>query len=100
MKDVVLSADGDRIVYSVPDIVAENLEAYCMEFCSDWIWNSPDAEKYRTNAGVCYTEADFIAYLNRFVFPHEESKMLRNLGWIESEEDYPEEYRDTPRFNF
>ena len=33
MKPVILSADGDSVVYTVPDAVADNLEAYCMEFC-------------------------------------------------------------------
>ena len=37
MKEEILSADGDRVVYLVPD-----------------------AERYRVGAGVCYTEADFI----------------------------------------
>lgn len=60
MKEVILSADGDRIVYLVPDAVAENLDEYCLEFCSDWLRKSPDAERYRVGAGVSYTEADFI----------------------------------------
>ena len=47
MKKVVISADGDRKVYSVPDVVAENLEKYCMEFCTTWLWESPHAKKYR-----------------------------------------------------
>ena len=29
MKNVIISADGDRIVYSVPNIVADNLTEYC-----------------------------------------------------------------------
>ena len=32
MKEVILSADGDSIVYLVPDKVADNLIEYCMEF--------------------------------------------------------------------
>ena len=44
MKEVILSADGDSIVYLVPDAVADNLEDYCLEFCSNWLRNSPDAE--------------------------------------------------------
>lgn len=60
MKEEILSADGDRVVYLVPDAVAENLDEYCLEFCSDWLRNSPDAEGYRVGAGVSYTEADFI----------------------------------------
>lgn len=37
MKNVILSADGDRMVWSVPDVVAANLEEYCMEFCCRWL---------------------------------------------------------------
>ena len=33
MKEVILSADGDSIVYSVPDEVANDLRKYCIEFC-------------------------------------------------------------------
>ena len=47
MKEVILSADGDSIVYLVPDVVAEHLMEYCLEFCSNWLRHSPDAEKYR-----------------------------------------------------
>ncbi len=43
-----------------PDAVTENLDEYCLELCSDWLRNSPDAERYRIGAGVSYTEADFI----------------------------------------
>ncbi len=100
MKEVILSADGDSVLYLVPDDVAENLEEYCLKFCSDWLWNSPDAEKYRVGTGVCYTEADFIAYLNAYVFPECESKMIKNLGWTDLGMNLPEEYRNHPCYNF
>ncbi len=44
IKEVILSADGDSIVYLVPDDVADNLEEYCLEFCSNWLRYSPDPE--------------------------------------------------------
>ena len=100
MNEVILSADGDSIVYLVPDAVADNLEEYCLEFCSNWLHNSPDAEKYRKDGILCYTERDFIDYLNAYVFPHYESKMLKNLGWTDLGENLPEEYKDYPYFNF
>ena len=31
MKEIILSADGDSVVYLVPDVVADNLEKYCIE---------------------------------------------------------------------
>ena len=100
MKRIILSADGDSVVYSVPDDVADHLEKYCLEFCDDWLWNSPHAQKYRTVSGVCYREADFIDYLNQYVFPEEKSVALENLGWTELGEKLPEEYRKLPCFNF
>ena len=100
MKEVILSADGDSVVYLVPDVVADNLEKYCLEFCANWLHNSPDAEKYRIPGGVCYTEADFIEYLNQYVCPQEKSKLVKNLGLIGLEGKLPEEYIVHPCFNF
>lgn len=62
MKNVVLSADGDRMVYSVPDEVAEHLEEYCIRVCTTWLRTSKHAEKYRVGGVLCYNEADFIEY--------------------------------------
>lgn len=100
MKLVILSADGDSMVYTVPDAVADNLEAYCMEFCCEWLWHSPDAGKYRVNGVVCYNQQDFISYLNTYRFPEEPSALIRNLGWTGLGETLPPEYRDLPYFNF
>lgn len=109
MKSVILSADGDSVVYGVPDQVAEHLEEYCIHFCDHWLRTSPHAQKYRFKEGpaepqgeqgFCYNEADFIEYLNQYVFPEEPSVMIENLGWIEWEKDLPEKYRELPYFNF
>ena len=51
MKKVLLSADGEISLFSVPDEVAGDLEKYCMEFCCDWLHKSPDAAKYRVKMG-------------------------------------------------
>lgn len=100
MKNVVISADGDRKVYAVPDIVANDLAKYCMEFCTAWIWNSPDAKKYRTHGGVCYNEEDFIEYLNTYLFPMEKSVLVKNLGFVDFHAKLPAPYCDYPQFNF
>ncbi len=100
MKNVVLSADSERIVYSVPNEVADNLEQYCLEFCNKWLFTSPSAEKYRINGGVCYNESDFIEYLNTWIFPNQQSIFIKNLGWIEFDKSLPKEYKDCPEFNF
>ena len=104
MKRVILSADGDSVVYSVPDAVADHLEKYCEQFCSGWLWDSPQAEKYRKDfggyQGVSFNEADFIEYLNKYRFPDTPSVFVENLGWTSLGEDLPEAYRDLPYFNF
>ena len=100
MKKVILSADSDSIVYLVPDAVADDLEKYCLEFCTQWLRNSPDAARYRKGGCPCYTEKDFIDYLNVYVFPDCKSKMLKNLGWTDCGKHLPAEYQDHPHFNF
>ncbi len=99
MQNIILSADGDVKVFSVPDAVAENLEKYCIDFCDKWLWNSPDAEKYRTKHGVCYDEEDFIEYLNKYIFPHEQSMLIKNLGAV-LYKNLPDEYKLLPHFFF
>lgn len=98
MKNVVISADGDRKVYSVPDVVADNLREYCIEFCDKWLQSSPHAKKYRKGGGVCFNEEDFIEYLNTWIFPNQKSVFVENLGWIDF--DIPAPYTDCPQFNF
>jgi hypothetical protein len=99
LKNVVLSADGDRTVYSVPNKVADNLEEYCMEFCN-WLCTSTHAKKFRVEGGLCYNEADFIDYLNKWIFTNQQSKIIENLGWIDFECALPDKYKDCPQFNF
>ena len=100
LKNIVISADGDRMVYSVPDTVADNLCSYCLEFCSKWLPTSPHAKKYRIGGGFCYNEADFIEYLNKWVFPDKQSILIENLGWIDFDTPLPERYKNCPQFNF
>lgn len=100
MINVILSADSEKTVYLVPDVVADNLQEYCLKFCNDWIWNSPEAEEYRMDDGVSYDETDFIRYLNRFVFPNEQSVMVKKFSWLELKDGYPAEYENCPRYNF
>ncbi len=105
MKEIIISADGDSIVYLVPDVVANNLRKYCIEFCDKWLWKSPHAEKYRHtfedgDVGVAYSEADFIDYLNEYVFPEQKSVFVKNLGWTDFGKKLPVEYQGLPYFNF
>ena len=100
MREVILSADGDSVVYLVPDAVAEDLRKYCIEFCDKWLKTSPQAKRYRTERGYCYSEADFIDYLNEYVFPQEKSVFVKNLGWTDLGKKLPPEYQGCPWFNF
>ena len=99
MKNVILSADGSSKVYSVPDAVADDLEHYCQDF-SNWLYESPDAAKYHDGAGVCYDEADFIEYLNTWVFPEQPCVFVADLGVIRWNWLTPFKYRRCPRFKF
>ena len=100
MKEVIISADGDSVVYSVPDVVADNLKEYCIEFCDKWMRTSPHARKYRSKDGYCFNERDFIDYLNEYIFPEQTSSFVINLGWIDSKENFSPEYQGLPYFNF
>ncbi len=72
MKKVLLSADGEISVFSVPDKVADHLDRYCRDFCDGWLRKSPDARKYYRKengwSGLVYNEMVFIDYLNQYVF--------------------------------
>ena len=100
LKEVIISADGDSIVYLVPDVVANDLSKYCIYFCDKWIKTSPNAKKYKIKGGYCYNEADFIEYLNEYAFPEEKSVFVKNLGWTELGKNLPAEYKKHPYFNF
>lgn len=100
MKPVIISADGERKVYAVPDVVADHLEDYCQEFCCVWLVSSTDAKKYRKRGGLVYEE-DFIEYLKtRYKFPDTPSTLIENLGWIGFDAPLPQKYKDCPSFNF
>lgn len=97
MKKVILGSDYDRVIFSVPDEVADNLRDYCMGFL-EWIYNSPEAERFRTGDGVAYSECDFIDYLNDYKFTNEKSNFIEVL---ECEPDeIPVEYEEYPIFVF
>ena len=100
MKEVILSADGDSVVYSVPDAVANDLRKYCIHFCDKWMKTDPNARKFKVKGAYCYTEADFIDYLNAYVFPEQKSVFVKDLGWTDLGKNLPAEYRNHPYFNF
>lgn len=103
MKNVLLSADSEISVFAVPDEAADHLEQYCMEFCGNWLRKSPDAAKYRRNMSntivACYTEKDFIDYLNKYIF-EEQAYLVATFPNVYAKEDLPKEYIGLPYFNF
>ena len=100
MKQVILSADGDQYLYSVPDPVAENLDRFCMEFLH-WMQHTPEGtKKYWVGRGFMFTEADFIDWLNTSRFPEQRSQLLENLGEWDLREKILAEHPDIPHYNF
>lgn len=103
MKNVLLSADNEISVFSVPNEVADNLEQYCLEFCSNWLHKSPEAAKYRVEMGnmigVCYSEKDFIDYLNQYICD-EQSRLITTFVDVYDKNILPQEYVRLPYFNF
>lgn len=103
MKNIILSADSEYMVYSVPDEVADEPEKYIDDFYN-WMKISPNAAHLRKNNGeyeyYCFTERDFIEYLNKWVFPEEPSVLVANIGWIQNKKQIPEKYRKCKEYNF
>jgi len=103
MKRILLSADSEISVFTVPDKVADNLEQYCLEFCCNWLYKSPNAEKYRFKTdgviGVNFNEKDFIDYLNQYICA-EQSSLITTLTKVYVGDELPEEYVGLPYFNF
>ena len=100
MKKVILGTEQVWSVYEVPDPVAENLEEYCLDFCENWLYSSPDAARYRTCGGLCYDQSDFIDYLNRYVFPEEPSRWIQEVPQGNFPKNLPKEYQKLPCFIF
>lgn len=51
MKEIILSHDNEARVYLVPDEVADNLEQYCLDFATNWIWHGPEKSKFLREIG-------------------------------------------------
>ncbi len=102
MKRVLLSADSYPSVYLVPEEVADHLEAYCLEFACDWLRTEKRAKKYRVGGTACYSETDFIEYLNKYKFPDKPSVFIETvkIHWDGDENDLPLKYRQLEWFNF
>lgn len=102
MEEVLLSADDKVKLYSVPAEVAHDLTKYCLEFANDWVWHGSESAKYlkkhKDQYVAHFNAADFIDYLNRWVFPDRPATLVKELDCYDYE--LPEEYRGYPKFNF
>ena len=85
MKPVLLSADSEIFAYMVPNEVADHLIDYCENFL-DW------------NSKPCYTEKDFIDYLNTKVFSDTKSWLIETAG--SHRKDILKKYKTCARYNF
>ncbi|MBQ9506359.1 MAG: hypothetical protein IJR51_04315 [Clostridia bacterium] len=99
MKHVYLSDDCEVGIYLVPDAVADDLSAYCLQFLK-WISTSDRArEKYTVkwkgrDTLSYYPEDAFIEWLNTEVFPGENARFVSLAKEPISDED------TVPWFNF
>lgn len=103
MTEVILSHDGEAMIYLVPAEVAADLDQYCWDFAANWVWHGPENAKFLKNfgdnqLGAVFGAPDFIEYLNKWAFPDYESKLVKGLGCFDYE--IPEEYQNYPRYNF
>jgi len=103
MKEVLLSADGDVCVYSVPDTVADDLPEWGDRF-RQWMRTAPEAARYRlvlSGGGIClsFNERDFVRYLNEVAFPDQPSELVSELGCVDPW-SIPEPFGGIPWYNF
>ncbi len=85
MKNVLLSADGDIKVYSVPDMVEKNLEEIADEFSFE---------------GGFFDEEDFIDWLNKYKYPYKKSVYVETIGRIGEMDELPDKYRNCKWYSF
>ena len=103
LSEVILSHDGEAMLCRVPAEVAENLDLYCLEFASQWVWHGPENGRFLhrlDGSQVCavFGAPDFIDYLQRWAFPGQGAAIVRGLGC--SFDAVPKEYAHLPCFNF
>lgn len=85
MANLMLSADGDVMLYEVSENIINNFDNIVEEFF-DW---------KKTN---CYDEQLFVEFLQK-KFGSESIRFIKNLGWM-SRDTIAEEYKNIKWFNF
>jgi len=85
MEKLMLSADGDIMLYEVEKQILNNFDNLIEQFF-DW---------KKTN---CYDEQLFVQFL-RQTYGNNAIKFIKNLGWFDYD-NIPQEYESIKRFNF
>lgn len=85
MEKLMLSADGDVMLYEVEKQIIENFDSLVDEF---YEWK-------KTN---CFTEQLFVQFIQQ-KFGNKSIKFIKNLGWL-FDENLPNEYKDIVWYNF
>lgn len=101
MKEIILSADGELSLYSVPADVADNLADFCIKFATEYVWHGPNAKFLRLCGEqyvAIYDDKDFIDYLNEELYPQMRSKKIETVGSFD--DGIPSKYKNIPWFNF
>ena len=85
MEKLMLSADGDVMLYEVEKQIIENFDSLVDEF---YEWK-------KTN---CFTEQLFVQFIQQ-KFGNKSIKFIKNLGWL-FDGNLPNEYKDIVWYNF
>ena len=84
--------------------VADNLATVANEFAFNYVWHGEKSGKFLKLCGeqyaACFTEEDFVEYLNTVLYPDKPSKKIKVIGCYGDGKDLPEEYKGIPYFNF
>ncbi len=85
MEKLMLSADGDVMLYEVSKNIINDFDNILEQFF----------DEKKTN---CYDEQLFVKFLQN-KFGNESIKFIKNLGWFDYN-NTPKEYKDVKWFNF
>lgn len=85
MKKLMLSADGDIMLYEVNKQILDDFDNLIEEF-------------FKCKKTNCYNEQLFVKFLQRKC-GNEAIKFVKNLGWFD-ENNIPKEYENVKWYNF
>ena len=80
MKNVIISADGDRMVYSVPNLVADNLTEYCIEFWTNGLEQVPTQKNIGLTVSYVTMSKISLSISTDLYFPKSNQCLLKILA--------------------